>query len=49
FSKHLRSTSSTIWHAGKHLYVNKAITRFTRRASETIIIKLKLTPKGFKI
>ncbi|KAF1968579.1 hypothetical protein BU23DRAFT_655894, partial [Bimuria novae-zelandiae CBS 107.79] len=48
-SKHLRSTSSTIWHASKHLCVDEAIIRFTRRASKTIIIKLKLTPKGFKI
>ncbi|KAF1967462.1 pea pathogenicity protein, partial [Bimuria novae-zelandiae CBS 107.79] len=37
------------WRPGKHLCVDEAIARFTRRASEVVIIKTKPTPEGFKI
>ncbi|KAF1973241.1 hypothetical protein BU23DRAFT_435364, partial [Bimuria novae-zelandiae CBS 107.79] len=34
---------------GQHLYVNEAIARFTGRATKSVIIKTKPTPKGYKI
>ncbi|KAF1973529.1 hypothetical protein BU23DRAFT_132333 [Bimuria novae-zelandiae CBS 107.79] len=48
-SELLRARSLQYWRPGKHLCVDEAIARFTRRASEVVIIKTKPTPEGFKI
>ena len=46
---HLRLTSRKLWETGRDLSIDEAIQGFSGRASETVNLPCKPTPKGFKI
>lgn len=48
-SEVIRRRTLELWRPGNHLCVDKAIARFTGRATEVVVIKTKPTPEGYKI